>query len=586
MAMTRKGVLTIGLVAVVVAVFGGKYAMTNLIPPPASMTPVVPDKINIPAASVGTQEKSYGVIPAPTKIEATGDCVKVLVIPWNAIAPLSYANGGASTAPNSIVRKYNGGCYVIERQDDSAVMRAEQIKFAQSRHTDGAALVIIMGDGYPAYLDALKPNMDKLGEAVKAVAITGFSYGEDGCMLPASVKSDPQKMKGMSVFAVPVDGDWNICIKLASDNAVRVNTDNKVYDPDALNFISTDTFVQADEKFIAHACETRVISHNGLQTHETKQVCGDGVATWTPGDVTVVEKNTTPPGVIKVASTREYSQQMPALLIGNDAWMKQNRAKIVGLIKALDQAAQEIRNDQSALMRVGAYHAQIFGEQNAAYWAKYFTGVVQRDNFGNDVFLGGSRVVGLADEASQFGLLPGSYNVFQGVYRTFAAIDMKFYPSIVKAVPPYAEAVDTSYIQEALRDLPSVEAPKAQFTENKPITTVVSKRVISVEFDTGRATLRPASVQSLSDFADQSAFTSLEIAVNGYTDNTGPADVNTKLSAARAAAVADWLTSTAPKTFPESRLRVRGYGPSNPVADNATDLGRQQNRRVEVVLGN
>jgi hypothetical protein len=166
-----------------------------------------------------------------------------------------------------------------------------------------------MGDGYPAFAAALKPEMGKIGnQTFKAVAATGFSYGEDKCMLPPEAKADPQKARGHTVAAVPRDGDWNICVKWASDNGVPINTDNAVWDPNALNFIDTSSFTDADDKLITQACETRVVSHNGLKTAQPRQVCPDGVATWTPGDVDVVQKYKA--GIVAVASTREYNQQM------------------------------------------------------------------------------------------------------------------------------------------------------------------------------------------------------------------------------------------------------------------------------------
>src|SRR4029078_1169070 len=71
------------------------------------------------------------------------------------------------------------------------------------------------------------------------------------------------------------------------------------------------------------------------------------------------------------------------------------------------------------------------------------------------------------------------------------------------------------------------------------------------------------------------------IQIEGHTDSTGSEDTNSKLSAARAQAVTDFLKSHGVE---ESRMVSRGLGPAQPVADNATADGRAKNRRVEIVV--
>jgi OOP family OmpA-OmpF porin len=65
--------------------------------------------------------------------------------------------------------------------------------------------------------------------------------------------------------------------------------------------------------------------------------------------------------------------------------------------------------------------------------------------------------------------------------------------------------------------------------------------------------------------------------VGGYTDSTGSAAYNKKLSERRAQSVADYLTS---QGISGGRMTVKGYGEDNPVADNRTAEGRAHNRRV------
>jgi outer membrane protein OmpA-like peptidoglycan-associated protein len=73
----------------------------------------------------------------------------------------------------------------------------------------------------------------------------------------------------------------------------------------------------------------------------------------------------------------------------------------------------------------------------------------------------------------------------------------------------------------------------------------------------------------------------LRVEVEGHTDSTGPAKYNLELSRRRAEAVLAFLGS---RGVPLERLRARGYGEAQPVADNATEGGRRRNRRVDIVI--
>jgi len=71
------------------------------------------------------------------------------------------------------------------------------------------------------------------------------------------------------------------------------------------------------------------------------------------------------------------------------------------------------------------------------------------------------------------------------------------------------------------------------------------------------------------------------IHIVGFTDSTGTAQYNQKLSVRRARAVADYLIS---QGVPAGRIRIEGRGETQPVASNATAAGRARNRRVDIVI--
>ena len=99
-----------------------------------------------------------------------------------------------------------------------------------------------------------------------------------------------------------------------------------------------------------------------------------------------------------------------------------------------------------------------------------------------------------------------------------------------------------------------------------------------VEFETGSARLRGSSTATLAEVADMlRQHGDLRLRVEGHTDNTGSAAGNDRLSQQRAEAVRAFLVE---RGVSADRLVAVGLGAARPVADNGTEAGRQQNRRV------
>ncbi|MGC4122515.1 MAG: OmpA family protein [Myxococcales bacterium] len=76
-------------------------------------------------------------------------------------------------------------------------------------------------------------------------------------------------------------------------------------------------------------------------------------------------------------------------------------------------------------------------------------------------------------------------------------------------------------------------------------------------------------------------FPSMRIRIEGHTDNKGDAAFNKKLSQERAQSVMNYFLG---KSVDTARLQAEGFGPDRPIAENKTEAGRAQNRRVEFNL--
>jgi outer membrane protein OmpA-like peptidoglycan-associated protein len=103
-----------------------------------------------------------------------------------------------------------------------------------------------------------------------------------------------------------------------------------------------------------------------------------------------------------------------------------------------------------------------------------------------------------------------------------------------------------------------------------------------VLFDTGKYSLKPGAREKLAKVAGiLISYPGLMIEVGGYTDNVGGDDMNQKLSENRAGAVRDYLVE---EGVTASSVSAKGFGNTSPVASNDNSAGRQENRRVELLV--
>ncbi len=101
-------------------------------------------------------------------------------------------------------------------------------------------------------------------------------------------------------------------------------------------------------------------------------------------------------------------------------------------------------------------------------------------------------------------------------------------------------------------------------------------------FDVDRYDLRPVSQENLAKLAViLNKYPDTNILIEGHTDSSGADDYNLRLSQSRAQSVSSYL---AMQKVLSTRFTTQGYGESQPIADNATAAGKQQNRRVDVAI--
>ncbi len=137
-----------------------------------------------------------------------------------------------------------------------------------------------------------------------------------------------------------------------------------------------------------------------------------------------------------------------------------------------------------------------------------------------------------------------------------------------------------------LSDMKRINIPETYSDEsyNLDVTLMkvkVGKKVVlnNILFETGKSVLTTSSYEELDRLLGILEDNPLmRIEISGHTDNTGSLALNMRLSETRAQAVVEYLVR---KGVDRSRLEYKGYGPDQPIADNATAEGRKMNRRVE-----
>ena len=147
-------------------------------------------------------------------------------------------------------------------------------------------------------------------------------------------------------------------------------------------------------------------------------------------------------------------------------------------------------------------------------------------------------------------------------------------------------ASSNAQLQQAVRDREEIRARLlTQF--NLILSTRDTARGLVVNmsdvlFDSGKFTLRPLAREKLAKISGiVLAYPTLRLAVEGNTDSVGTEMFNQQLSEQRAQGVRSYLTQ---QGIPESSTTAAGFGKSRPIASNETSEGRQQNRRVELVV--
>src|SRR6185295_4032654 len=256
--LSKLLLVLIGLVGVYFGINAG--IERGWIPKPAAQRSTLPPKMDLPDVAAPTPVAPPAVVTpitatTPSATPSRGaPTIRIEHWAWNGQSGLILANGGARTAPGSLMAA-RGVTVQLIRQDDTSKMQADLMTFAEAYASGdknpqvGTSAVIIMGDGAASFLAAVNPRLAQVCPTciAKIYGIIGYSRGEDGFWAPPAVKADAKKAKGLVVAGVCRDGDWNIVLKWARENEIPNNPDDRTYDPQAINWVCSDDYMKAAE---------------------------------------------------------------------------------------------------------------------------------------------------------------------------------------------------------------------------------------------------------------------------------------------------------------------------------------------------
>ena len=195
--------------------------------------------------------------------------------------------------------------------------------------------------------------------------------------------------------------------------------------------------------------------------------------------------------------------------------------------------------------------------------------------------LSGLKLTPYADNAQFYGLAGGKAH-YETLFDTAFVIWRK--KGLVTRPVEAKDWADTRFLQALAASYPGakVEEPKMAKKEPGQNDRAIINKQLEIHFTPGSADIMPGSYFVLDSLGDtMTSFGNTYLRVEGNTDATGNPTANMTLSERRALSVKNYILKNFPNVDP-NRFQTIGRGAANPVADNATEAGRQLNRRTEI----
>jgi NitT/TauT family transport system substrate-binding protein len=195
--------------------------------------------------------------------------------------------------------------------------------------------------------------------------------------------------------------------------------------------------------------------------------------------------------------------------------------------------------------------------------------------------LSGLKLTPYADNAQFYGLT-GSKGHYETLFDTAFVIWRK--KALTRATVNAKDWADTRFLQAVAANYPGQKVEEAPVVAKAPSAKDVPilHQQIQIQFTPNSDQIMPGSYLLLDKLGEtMTSFGNTVLRIEGNTDSTGSQAVNQPLSEKRAQAVKNYIVQNFPH-IPPTRFQTIGRGSANPIAENTTEAGRQQNRRTDI----
>ena len=195
--------------------------------------------------------------------------------------------------------------------------------------------------------------------------------------------------------------------------------------------------------------------------------------------------------------------------------------------------------------------------------------------------LSGLKLTPYADNAQFYGLT-GSKAHYETLFDTASVIWRK--KGLVTKPANARDWADTRFLQAVAANYPGQKVEEAPVVAKAPSAKDVPilHQQIQIQFTPGSDQIMPGSYLLLDKLGEtMTSFGNTVLRIEGNTDSTGSQAVNVPLSEKRAQSVKNYIVTNFPH-IPPTRFQTIGRGSANPIAENTSEAGRQQNRRTDI----
>lgn len=533
------------------------------------------------------------VIPNPTQRGVQGQSGDVPVFKVNVVArtmkAVNYRHRSGSTKVD-----FRGTALMPDGKGDAKV-ESERGVIKISANFSGMRPASTYGPEYLTYvLWAISPE----GRPVNMGELTLSDYG-NGAKSAINTTSDLQAF-GMIVTAEPYYSVTQPSDVVVMENFVRADTLGQVEEVDAkFELLPRGQYtLNAGSRFRP----VLVSKKQPLELYEAENAIQ--LATIAGADKYAADSLQKAQERLQQANRYQIQKagQKPAIMIAREAAQQAEDARLIALRRAQEdalaqerqaasdrEAAERAKAEQAARQQAmaeqqardeAARRAQADAERMAAERAKTEAQAAAADAARMKAEADAARAQAdqaraQAEAARQAALAQQQALAVEADKARQAAADANAARAQADALRMKAEQDQAQLRQQLLTQLNMI-------LETRDSARGLIVNMADVLFDTGKYTLRPITREKLAKVAGiVLAHPGLMLEVEGHTDSVGGDEYNMKLSEQRAGAVRDYLVA---QGIASGNVTAKGFGKTMPVADNSTAAGRQQNRRVEMVV--